>query len=94
MGHRHYSITSSGAWVYSRVNTNFQRPLWANCMLPVSTTKLFDELRYVSEKEQSHEITPTVRESTLAGGILTPTFLDSFWQSYHSSLLILDEVIF
>ena len=45
-------------------------------MLPVWMTKLFDELRYVSEKEQSHEITPTGRESTLAGGIMNPTLLE------------------
>ncbi|KAI1460534.1 fungal-specific transcription factor domain-containing protein [Annulohypoxylon moriforme] len=92
---------SSLFYFIRRVNTflndSFQQTQPINRMLPDSN-KLFDGPTQVSDNEQSHRQTSTPGERVTENDYLTPTqeeyFISLFWQSFHTTLPIIDEVSF
>ncbi|KAI1102233.1 fungal-specific transcription factor domain-containing protein [Jackrogersella minutella] len=93
---------SSLFYFIRRVNTFLNDSLRQTCpinrMLPDSS-KLFSGPAPVSTRDQSRRPTPAVGgDSVTTGDYLTPTqeeyFIGLFWQSFHTTLPILDEVAF
>ncbi|KAI1659347.1 fungal-specific transcription factor domain-containing protein [Daldinia decipiens] len=80
------------------LNTSLQQARPIDRMLP-DPVKLFDGTSQTSARDQSSRPTTTVTgDPAIAGSYLTPTqeeyFISLFWQSLHTSLLVLDEGTF
>ncbi|KAI2624546.1 fungal-specific transcription factor domain-containing protein [Hypomontagnella submonticulosa] len=78
------------------LNTSLQQSRPINRMLPDSTDKLFDG---PPEEEQGHQSTSAAGQNPVAAGsFLTPTqeeyFVGLYWQTFHTTHLVLDEVVF
>ncbi|KAI0887588.1 fungal-specific transcription factor domain-containing protein [Annulohypoxylon maeteangense] len=92
---------SSLFYFIRRVNTflndSFQQTHPINRMLPDSN-KLFDGPAQISENEQSHRHTHAAEGRVTENDYLTPTqeeyFISLFWQSFHTTLPVIDEVAF
>ncbi|KAI1213173.1 fungal-specific transcription factor domain-containing protein [Annulohypoxylon truncatum] len=93
---------SSLFYFIRRVNTflndSFQQTHPINRMLPDSN-KLFDGPTQVSESEHGHRHTHTAGgEQVTENDYLTPTqeeyFISLFWQSFHTTLPVIDEIAF
>ncbi|KAI2610638.1 fungal-specific transcription factor domain-containing protein [Hypoxylon fragiforme] len=81
------------------LNVSLRQTYSINRMLPVTSNKLFDGPTQSTSKEQGHRPTPpTGGDPATTGDYLTPTqeeyFISLFWQSFHTSLPVLDEVAF
>jgi hypothetical protein len=94
--------SSSLFYFIGRINTfltcAFQQTHSADRMLPNSARNLLDGPTTVSAEDQAGQIAAPTDDPISAGEYLTPTqeeyFLGLFWQSYHTSCPILDELEF
>ncbi|KAI1370293.1 fungal-specific transcription factor domain-containing protein [Hypoxylon crocopeplum] len=94
---------SSLFYFIRRVNTSLNQSLRQSRsidrMLPDSANKLFDGPTQLPAKDQRHQPTLAAEEDSVTmGDYLTPTqeeyFISLFWQSYHTTLVVLDEASF
>ncbi|KAJ3580081.1 hypothetical protein NPX13_g479 [Xylaria arbuscula] len=80
------------------VNTCLRQSRPIARMLPDSETNLFDEPSQSGTGSHNSPAAPAVGNSVTAGDALTPTqeeyFISLYWQSYHTTLFVLDEAAF
>ncbi|KAI1761077.1 fungal-specific transcription factor domain-containing protein [Hypoxylon sp. FL1150] len=81
------------------LNTSLRQTRTINHMLPESTNKLYDGPNQNPGKGENNRSFPTPGGfSVTQGDYLTPTqeeyFISLFWQSYHTSVPVLDEAAF
>ncbi|KAI0165450.1 fungal-specific transcription factor domain-containing protein [Hypoxylon sp. FL1284] len=85
--------------VNTYLNTSLRQTRSINHMLPDSANKLYDGPGQNSAKDLNHRSFPTPGGFSVSqGDYLTPTqeeyFIGLFWQSFHTSIPVLDEVAF
>ncbi|KAI1399156.1 fungal-specific transcription factor domain-containing protein [Hypoxylon fuscum] len=79
------------------LNNSLRQTCPINRMLPDSRNKLFDESQSSKDTSPQRSLT-TGEDPTIRGNYLTATqeeyFLGLYWQSFHTSLPVLDEIAF